>query len=126
MRNLISYFVLLSMIALTGTLAQEKKAATPPAKLVFPAKNGNVTYDHAAHAKREKGECKTCHPAQWPQDAKAPLTFKANMHKTAETAKTSCGACHHAGGTAFETKGNCTTKCHVKAVAAPTKAEKKK
>jgi hypothetical protein len=37
------------------------------------------------------------------------------MHKTAETAKTSCGTCHHPGGAAFETKGNCTTKCHIKA-----------
>ena len=25
------------------------------------------------------------------------------------------GACHHPAGTAFETKGNCTTKCHIKA-----------
>ena len=81
------------MIALTSMVAQDKKA---PTKLVFAAKNGNVTYDHTAHAKREKNECKTCHPAQWPQDAKAPLNWKAAMHKTAETAKTSCGSCHHA------------------------------
>ena len=102
------------MIALTAMLAQDKK---PPASLVFQAKTGNVTYDHAAHAKREKNDCKVCHTALWPQDAKAPVGFKANMHKTAETQHTSCGFCHHAGGKAFETKGNCTSKCHVKAAA---------
>ena len=112
MRNLLAYLLLLAMVALTSVLAQDKKA---PAKLVFAAKNGNVTYDHAAHAKREKNECKTCHPAAWPQDAKAPLNFKAAMHKTAEAAKTSCGKCHTPGGAAFEAKGNCTTKCHTKA-----------
>jgi c(7)-type cytochrome triheme protein len=114
MRNVLAYFLLFTMIALTSMVAQDKKAPTKP--LVFAAKNGAVTYDHTAHAKREKNECKTCHPAQWPQDAKAPLNWKAAMHKTAETAKTSCGTCHHPGGAAFETKGNCTTKCHVKAV----------
>ena len=111
MRNALAYVLLFTMIALTSMLAQDKKA---PTKLVFAAKNGNVTYDHTAHAKREKNECKTCHPAQWPEDAKAPLNWKAAMHKTAETAKTSCGSCHHPGGTAFESKGNCTSKCHVK------------
>jgi c(7)-type cytochrome triheme protein len=113
MRTLIAYTTLFSMIAVTGIVAQEKKAATPPAKLTFTAKNGNVVYDHAAHAKREKNECKTCHPARWPQDAKAPLNWKAAMHKTAETAKTSCGACHNTGGPSFETKGNCA-RCHAK------------
>ncbi len=96
-----------------GMLAQEKKA---PAKLVFEAKTGNVTYDHAAHAKREKEDCKTCHPSLWPQ-AKAPLNFKGGvMHATAEAKKTSCGFCHVAGGKAFAVKGACT-KCHVKGAA---------
>ena len=54
-----------------------------------------------------------CHDKLFKQDAKAPLNFKAAIHKTAEAEKTSCGACHHPGGTAFETKGNCA-KCHVK------------
>ena len=37
------------------------------------------------------------------------------MHKTAEAGKTSCGACHVAGGAAFATAGNCAnSKCHVK------------
>ena len=74
-----------------------------------------MTYNHAAHAKRENNACAICHPSLWPQDAKAPLNFKANMHRTAEEGKTSCGSCHRAGGKAFATKGTCTSKCHVKA-----------
>lgn len=108
MRYVIAFFVALSMLAL-GVLAQEKKA---PDKIVFEAKMGKVTYDHAKHVAREKNNCKVCHDALFPQ-SKAPLNFKAAMHKTAETNKTSCGFCHRPGGQAFETKGNCT-KCHVK------------
>lgn len=93
--------------------AQEPK---PPQKLVFETKMGNVTYDHAAHVKRAKGDCKVCHDKLFQQSSKAPLNFKAAMHKTAEANKTSCGACHHPAGAAFETKGNCA-KCHVKAAA---------
>jgi c(7)-type cytochrome triheme protein len=99
---------------LLGTLAlmgQDKK--TPPIKLTFVTKNGNVTFDHAAHVMRASGDCSTCHEKLFKQDAKAPLNFKANLHKTAETDKTSCGSCHHAAGAAFETKGNCA-KCHMK------------
>lgn len=91
-------------------LAQEKKA---PDKLVFPTKMGNVTFDHAAHVKRANNDCKACHVKLFEESAKTPLNFKAAMHKTAETAQTSCGACHHPAGTAFESKGNCG-KCHVK------------
>jgi c(7)-type cytochrome triheme protein len=89
---------------------QTKKA---PTKMTFTAKTGNVPFDHTSHEKHVKGDCKVCHDKLFPQDAKAPLNYKAAMHKTAETAKTSCGGCHHAGGTAFEAKGNCA-KCHVK------------
>lgn len=113
MRSLIAYPIMFALISLTGMLAQEKKGPpTPPSKLVFTAKNGNVTYDHAAHAKREKNDCKVCHPAPFTQDAKAPLNFKGAMHKTAEEKHSSCALCHYDGGKAFATKGNCTGKCH--------------
>ena len=115
MRSFLPVFLLLSIIGLTGAvLAQEKKGATPPTKLVFQTKYGNVAYDHTAHAEREKSDCKVCHNSLFPQDAKAPLNFRAAMHKTAEGNHTSCGSCHHPGGTAFESKANCA-KCHVKA-----------
>jgi len=110
MRTLISSLFIGVLLGGLGLLAQEKKA---PEKLTFSAKNGNVTFDHAAHLKRANGDCKTCHDKLFKQDSKAPLNFKAGLHKPAETAKTSCGFCHTSGGVAFETKGNCA-KCHVK------------
>ena len=112
MRNLFAYSILFSLIALTGSLAQEKKGPTAPTKLVFEAKTGKVTYDHAAHAKREKNDCKVCHPVPFAQDAKAPLNYKGTMHKAAEEKKASCATCHYEGGKAFATKGNCSGKCH--------------
>ncbi len=118
MRKLILSIAVLSVLGGLGVVAQEKKAApTAPAKLTFEAKQGNVTYDHAKHAKREKDNCKVCHDALWPQK-KAPLNFKAGMHKPAEAKKTSCAFCHVEGGKAFaaSAKGGCT-KCHVKAAA---------
>ncbi|MBI4878016.1 MAG: hypothetical protein HY822_25580 [Acidobacteria bacterium] len=115
MGTLISVFTTFVLLCGLAALAQEKK---PPEKLVLQAKTGNVTFDHTAHAKREKNDCKACHDKLFKQDAKAPLNYKAGMHKPAETAKTSCGACHRAGGSAFGTVGNCAnSKCHVKSAA---------
>ncbi|MBZ5581550.1 MAG: hypothetical protein LAQ30_04965 [Acidobacteriia bacterium] len=114
MRNTLGYVLFFTLLGLTASLAQQK---TPPTKLVFPAKNGNITFDHTAHAKREKNDCKVCHPSPFAQDAKAPLKFRP-PHKSDEDAKSSCGSCHRAGGSAFETKGNCANgKCHVRAAA---------
>ena len=110
MRTLISLVFLFAAAAGMGSLLAQKVPA--PDKLVFDSKMGNVTFNHAAHVMRAKGDCMTCHDKLFPQ-SKAPLNFKANMHQTAEAAKTSCGACHVAGGAAFEVKGNCA-KCHVK------------
>ena len=98
---------------LAATLSLGLFAATkPPEKIVFEAKMGNVTYDHAAHLKREKNDCKVCHDVVFQQN-RSPINFKPNMHKTAEANHTSCGFCHRDGGQAFATKGNCK-KCHVK------------
>ena len=111
MRNLIA--VLSAILIVSGVLVGA--ADKGPEKLTFTAKVGNVVFDHAKHSSREKDDCKVCHDKLWPQSAKAPLNFKASMHVPAETKKTSCGACHNAGGKAFSTKGNCTNpKCHVK------------
>ena len=111
MRIILGTFLVVTMLGGTLALSQSK---TPPAKVVLPAKNGNVVFDHAAHAKREKNACNVCHTGLFAQDGKAPVAFKP-PHKNAEDKKASCGACHRAGGTAFETKANCTNgKCHVK------------
>ncbi|MCL4402442.1 MAG: hypothetical protein M1436_07255 [Acidobacteria bacterium] len=94
-------------------LAASGQVKKPPEKLTFKAKNGNITFNHAAHVKREKGNCAVCHPKIFPQDVSAPLNWKAGMHKKAEVAHTSCGFCHHPGGQAFGVTGNCA-KCHQK------------
>ena len=103
----------LSLVAFTivagFNLMMAQKA---PEKLVFPSKMGNVTFDHTAHVKRANNNCAACHDKLFPQ-SEAPINYKPGIHKTAETAKTSCGGCHNPGGAAFETKGNCG-KCHVK------------
>jgi c(7)-type cytochrome triheme protein len=109
MRTLIVCFISICLTA-GFAISQDKKA---PDKLTFNAKNGNVTFDHAAHVKAAKNDCKTCHDKLFKEDNSAPLNFKPAMHKTAEAEKTSCGACHNAGGPSFESKGNCG-KCHVK------------
>ena len=109
MRILVNGLIAIGLVGF-GVLAQEKKA---PEKLTFMTKNGNVTFDHAAHLKRANGDCSTCHDKLFKQDAKAPLNYKAGLHKTAEMDNSSCASCHHAGGAAFESKGNCG-KCHMK------------
>jgi c(7)-type cytochrome triheme protein len=110
MKKLIAVSTSIGLALLTAAiLAGDKK---PPDTITFEAKNGTVTFDHAKHAERAKGDCKTCHDAIFAED-KAPLSYKESMHKKAESEKKSCAACHVAGGKSFETKGNCQ-KCHIK------------
>jgi c(7)-type cytochrome triheme protein len=115
MKKLVGIFLLLTLEFSVVVLAAAEK--TPPKeKIVFTAKPGNVSFNHATHVKAEKGKCDTCHTALFPQ-AKAPIHFKP-PHSKEEAAKTSCGFCHRDGGQAFTTKGNCTnSKCHVKEAA---------
>ena len=103
----------LFLLLVLGALAfSGLRAADAPDKLTFESKMGNVTFDHAKHVEREGGECTTCHDKLFPQ-SRAPLNFKTGMHKPAEAKKASCAGCHHPGGKAFESKGNCKN-CHVK------------
>ena len=112
MRRLFQYFLPVAILGATALLSQTK---APPAKLVFPGKNGDIVFDHAAHLKRAGNNCTGCHPGLFQQDSKAPLAFKP-PHQKAEDQKSSCGACHRAGSTAFESKANCANgKCHTKA-----------
>jgi len=110
MRKALVVLAALAIVAAAGSLFAEEKEA--PAKLVFEAKPGTVTFDHAKHVEAAKGDCKTCHPGLFEQE-KGDLGYKEGMHKKAEAAKASCGACHRPEGTAFESKGNCN-KCHEK------------
>ena len=111
MQRLFSFLMAGFLVAALLAIAADK----PPEKLVFATKMGNVTYDHAKHVERAKNDCTVCHQKLFQQSSKAPLNFKAGMHKTAEASKTSCAFCHVAGGASFSTTGNCTNnKCHVK------------
>jgi len=109
----IVWLLMAGLLSSAGFIA----AQDVPDKIVFPSKTGNVSFNHTAHSQRAKEDCSACHPALFPQ-SRAPINYKARMHKTAETAKTSCGGCHNPSGgplavKAFETKGNCA-KCHVR------------
>jgi c(7)-type cytochrome triheme protein len=97
MRHAIALIVTVTLVGSVALTAQSKR---PPEKLVFQNRGGHVTFTHAAHISRERGECATCHEKLWPQSAAEPL-------KNSDGCKT----CHHAGGRAFEMKGNCV-KCH--------------
>ena len=103
--------ILLLTIALWASTGLQSAEKTPD-KLVFESKMGNVTFDHTKHVERVNKDCAQCHDKLFPQ-SKAPLNFKAGMHKPAEAKKASCAGCHVEGGLAFVTKGNCK-KCHVK------------
>jgi c(7)-type cytochrome triheme protein len=97
MRSLIMLGMTVALVAGAVVPAEDKK---PPEKLVFRSKAGDVTFDHAAHLKREKGECMACHDKLWPQSSKTPLK-----------GSTGCRTCHHQDGKSFETKNNCV-RCH--------------
>ena len=104
--------IALAVVALTlGALPAADKG---PDKLTFASKMGDVSFDHAKHVERAKGDCKVCHDKLWPQKKDTPLNYKAGMHKPAEANQASCAFCHHAKGAAFASVGNCN-KCHVKA-----------
>ena len=102
----------LTVLFVVGFLAVLAVAADkqPPKEIVFEAKPGKVVFNHAAHVEKAGGKCDSCHPKLFPK-SKEPLNYKKGIHKPAEAAKTSCAGCHVAGGTAFESKGNCK-KCH--------------
>jgi c(7)-type cytochrome triheme protein len=94
------FVALLMAAALACSAAAAAEDRKPPAKLLFPSKQGDVPFDHAAHLKREKGHCAACHDKLWPKSTQEPLK-----------SSNGCRTCHKVGGQAFEMKGNCG-KCH--------------
>jgi c(7)-type cytochrome triheme protein len=91
------YFIIFLMTLSGMAVAEDSQ---PPDKLVFPNKGGEVTFNHAAHLKREKGECGSCHDKLWTKSAKMPVKSSDG-----------CRTCHKAGGASFAMKGNCA-RCH--------------
>lgn len=108
-KSILLICLILSSITVGALFAQK----APPDRVVFQAKIGNITFQHADHVRHARGDCKACHDSLFPRDSSAPLNFKAALHKTAESGKTSCGGCHNPSGPSFATAGNCGN-CHVK------------
>lgn len=96
--------VLLAVFAVVG-IAMYAIAAPP--QVVFEAKNGNVTFEHAAHAGAEcvtchhagsnDASCRSCHDGAAASSTKAPRgefhTFCIDCHKGAGM-KGTCNDCH--------------------------------
>jgi c(7)-type cytochrome triheme protein len=89
---------------------QAASDGTPPDTILIASPYGNVTFTHAKHYERLKGDCSACHPKVFPQ-SREPLNYKKALHRAAEASMTSCAHCHAVGGTSFAADSNCT-KCH--------------
>jgi c(7)-type cytochrome triheme protein len=98
MRHVNALFAAVTLVVLAAAAAQDSK---PPEKIVFPSKQGAVTFLHARHIERENGDCATCHDELWTQ--------------TSEPLKNSqgCNTCHKPDGKAFSARdrNNCE-RCH--------------
>jgi DnaJ-class molecular chaperone len=80
-------------VALTLAFAVSAMAADT---VVFPAKNGNVTFNHKAHQARL--ECKVCHGAGAPSkiaiDKEKAHSLCKGCHAERKAGPTKCGECH--------------------------------
>jgi len=72
---------------------------------------GDALFGHDKHVELLEGDCKACHNQIFPL-SKGMLGYADDLHRTAETAKTSCGACHAPEASAFPSQENCL-RCHV-------------
>jgi len=64
----------LSIAAAFNALLAQK---TPPEQIVFTAKTGNVTFNHAAHTKRANNDCQTCHDKLFPNPGRRSISKQA-------------------------------------------------
>ena len=75
--------------------ASAAMAAAAPDSVTMEAKNGNVTFNHKAHA---AGDCKSCHgegtPAKVDLDKAAAHKLCIDCHKAKSAGPTKCGECH--------------------------------
>ena len=80
-------------VALTLALAVSAFAADT---VVYPAKNGNVTFNHKVHS--TKHACKQCHgegaPAKIAIDKDKAHTLCKGCHADKKAGPTKCGECH--------------------------------
>jgi DnaJ-class molecular chaperone len=80
-------------VALTFAFAVPALAADT---VVFPAKNGNVTFNHKSHSSTI--ECKACHgagaPAKIAINKETAHTLCKGCHTERKAGPTKCGDCH--------------------------------
>lgn len=71
-------------------------SATAADTIVYPAKNGNVTFDHKVHS--TKLECKLCHGAGAPSkiaiDKEVAHKLCKGCHAERKMGPTKCADCH--------------------------------
>jgi hypothetical protein len=83
----------IAAVALTLAFAVSALAAD---SVVYPAKNGNVTFDHKGHS--AKLECKLCHgagaPAKIAIDKDVAHKLCKGCHADKKAGPTKCGECH--------------------------------
>ena len=98
MRRISALFATVTLVGLVTVAAQDK---TPPEKIVFPTRQGAVTFLHAKHIERQNGECSSCHDGLWKQIGD-PLKNSQGCH-----------TCHKTDGKAFNAndRANCV-RCH--------------
>ena len=97
-------FVLLAVLAVVGMAVY---AIAAPNEIVFEARNGNVTFDHAAHV--ATGDCVSCH-----HDGSTDSCRSCHDGTTASSTKDArgefhafCIDCHKGAGM----RGTCN-ECH--------------
>lgn len=74
-------------------------AVPGPGKVVYPASFGKVTFDHAAHARRQA--CTDCHPGKPPRKIvlgkEAAHTLCKGCHEAKAAGPAKCAGCHVKG-----------------------------
>jgi cytochrome c553 len=83
---------IVAAVALTLAFAVSAMAAD---SVVYPAKNGNVTFNHKGHS--AKMECKACHegaPAKIAIDKDVAHKLCKGCHADKKAGPTKCGECH--------------------------------
>jgi c(7)-type cytochrome triheme protein len=96
---------MLLALALAWGATAAADGVKPPEKLTFASSRGAIGFDHAAHVKRQQGNCADCHDKLFAQSSKQALKGSEG-----------CRPCHKAGGTAFSTQA--CDRCHAPTAAA--------
>jgi len=82
-----------------------------PKQAIYPSRLGDVAFNHDLHIEEAGGRCSDCHNSLFPM-AKVSLSgYADDYHREAETAGSSCAACHAPEKESFGSLNNCD-RCH--------------